>query len=134
MFCPKCSTEIDSSSKTCPQCGVEIPSAPSPIVDTPKYASAPTPSITPSTAPKTHASLKIVYFILAAIVLLFAFSAASSISSAGLNIASIESVGGKTLEEAYYQYSGELYLGYATMVRTTGIFFAAVLAYLGIKG
>ena len=134
MFCQKCGTEIDSSSKTCPQCGVEIPSAPSPIVDTPKYASAPTPSITPPTAPKTHASLKIVYFILAAIVLLFAFSAASSISSAGLNIASIESVGGKTLEEAYYQYSGELYLGYATMVRTTGIFFAAVLAYLGIKG
>ena len=27
MFCPKCGTEIDSSSKTCPQCGVEIPSA-----------------------------------------------------------------------------------------------------------
>lgn len=100
----------------------------------PQVRICPHSSITPSTAPKTHASLKIVYFILAAIVLLFAFNAASSISSAGLNIASIESVGGKTLEEAYYQYSGELYLGYATMVCTTGIFFAAVLAYLGIKG
>lgn len=130
MFCPKCGAEIDSTAQTCPQCGTAIPVSPTPIADAPKYSQV----AAPTAAPKPRSTLKIVYFILAAVVLFFAFSAASSISSAGLNIASIESVGGKTLEEAYYQYSGELYLGYAAMVRTTGIFFASVLAYLGIKG
>lgn len=132
MFCPKCGTEIDFTAQTCPQCGAEIPDNTTVVADSEKNAQAPAP--TPSTSLKSRSYLKIIYFALAVIVLFFSFSAASSISSAGLNIASIESVGGKTLEEAYYQYSGELYLGYAAMVRTTGIFFAAVLAYLGIKG
>ena len=132
MFCPKCGTEIDSTAKTCPQCGAEIPDNTTVVANSERNAQVPAP--TPSTSLKSRSTLKIIYFILAVIVLFFSFSAASSISSAGLNIASIESVGGKTLEEAYYQYSGELYLGYAAMVRTTGIFFAAVLSYFGIKG
>lgn len=146
MFCPKCGTPIDAAVEVCPNCGTAIPRT-TPTENTPVESVSPeqqvkshdVPTPTPvytlaSTPAKKYAALRIVYFLLAALVLLLSFSAASSISSAGLNIASIESVGGKTLEEAYYQYSGELYLGYATIARTVGIFFAAVLAYLGIKG
>ena len=50
-----------------------------------------------------------------------------------MEIGSIESVGGKTLEEGYYQELATVYAGYAAMIRATGIFFSSILAYIGLK-
>ena len=41
------------------------------------------------------------------------FMAASSIADGGSEIMQIQSVGGKTLEEAYYAELGTIYSGYA---------------------
>ena len=69
---------------------------------------------------------------MAAVVLFMAFIAASNISAGGNEIMQIQSVGGKTLEEAYYFQLGKVYSGYAMFVRTAGVFFAAVLVRCGL--
>ena len=61
------------------------------------------------------------------------FIAASNIVAGGNEIMQIRSVGGKTLEEAYYNELGSIYVGYAMISRALGIFFASVLVWLGLK-
>lgn len=75
----------------------------------------------------------IVYIVLAVVVLIMSFSAARSILEGGNEIMKIQSVGGRTLEEAYYQELGEVYAGQAMMCRTIGVFFAAVLVWMGLR-
>ena len=65
---------------------------------------------------------------LAALVLLMSLYAAHCVVAGGM-----ESVGGKTLEEGYYQELATVYAGYAAMIRATGIFFSSILAYIGLK-
>jgi hypothetical protein len=60
--------------------------------------------------------------VLAALVLLMSLYAAHCVVAGGMEIGSIESVGGKTLEEGYYQELATVYAGYAAMIRATGIF------------
>lgn len=59
--------------------------------------------------------------------------AAHCVVAGGMEIGSIESVGGKTLEKGYYQELATVYAGYAAMIRATGIFFSSILAYIGLK-
>jgi len=59
--------------------------------------------------------------------------AAHCVVAGGMEIGGIESVGGKTLEEGYYQELATVYAGYAAMIRATGIFFSSILAYIGLK-
>lgn len=77
--------------------------------------------------------IKVIYLGLAAVVLVMFFMAASSIADGGSEIMQIQSVGGQTLEEAYYFELGTIYSGYAMIARALGIFFASVLAWLGLK-
>lgn len=70
---------------------------------------------------------------LAALVLLMSLYAAHCVVAGGMEIGSIESVGGKTLEEGYYQELATVYAGYAAMIRATGIFFSSILAYIWLK-
>ena len=46
---------------------------------------------------------------------------------------SIESVGGKTLEEAYYHDLGYIYEGYCVAVRAIGAFCSSVLLLFGVS-
>ena len=133
MFCPKCGSQFAENVKCCQNCGYELPEGYeiTPQIIKGKDAVAESPS---KTTVQHNSAIRTIFFILAGIVLIMSLYSAHCIASGGLNISSIESVGGKTLEEAYYQYSGLVYTGYATIVRATGIFFASVLAYLGIKG
>ena len=55
--------------------------------------------------------------IISIVLLIMFFSAADSIKTGGLDIMSIESVGGKTLEEAYYHGLGYIYEGYCIAIR-----------------
>jgi hypothetical protein len=134
MFCPKCGTTIEEGINVCPTCGLDITtidqgSKPeiSPAATTPATASS------GSTNKADNQIIRYVYFGLAAVVLIMFFIAASSIVSGGNEIMQIQSVGGKTLEEAYYYELGSIYAGYAMISRALGIFFASVLVWLGLK-
>lgn len=146
MFCPKCGTQVDDSEKVCSNCGfnfegIELSETADNKADTvstriPGTGSTSIISPTSNTTSKKDSSnsmLSIVLYIIAAVVLILSFVAASSISKGGNQIMQIESVGGETLEEAYYQYLGDVYTGFAMLSRTMGIFFATILFYLGIK-
>ncbi len=67
------------------------------------------------------------------VLLIMFFSAADSIKTGGLDIMSIESVGGKTLEEAYYHGLGYIYEGYCITLRAFGVFCSSLLLLFGIS-
>jgi threonine/homoserine/homoserine lactone efflux protein len=59
--------------------------------------------------------------------------AASKVAKGGVDIMSIESVGGQTLDEAYYFALGSVYDGYTLMIQALGVFCASVLIWLGLR-
>lgn len=78
--------------------------------------------------------IRIIAFVLMAISILISFEiAANLIAKGGEGISDITSVGGRTLEEAYYYELGFIYEGYALIVRTVGRVFAALLVWVGAK-
>lgn len=71
--------------------------------------------------------------IISVVLLIMFFSAADSIKAGGLDIMSIESVGGKTLEEAYYHGLGYIYEGYCIAIRAMGVFCSSMLLLFGVS-
>ena len=69
--------------------------------------------------------------VVSVVLLKMFFSAADSVKTGGLEIMSIESVGGRTLEEAYYHGLGYVYEGYCVVIRAIGVFCAAILLLFG---
>lgn len=137
MFCPKCGAKVDDGTVICPNCGLDFSS----VNSSSETPSAGNPSVgaaaqqVPATKNVTldYSIIRFVYFGLAAIVLIMFFMAASKIISGGNEIMQIQSVGGKTLEEAYYFELGSIYAGYAMISRALGIFFSSVLVWCGLK-
>ena len=60
---------------------------------------------------------KIVFTIVAIVLFVTAFQIFEKLKVYGLSIASIKSVGGKTLEEAYYQQVGYVYICLAEFMK-----------------
>jgi len=132
MFCPKCGTVINEGEKICGSCGADIE----------EYGNNTNSNVRSeidqmSTATNTTQfsvePMKIVYWGLACIVLIMCFIGAHSIVNGGNEIMEIQSVGGRTLEEAYYQELGKVYAGLAMTIRAFGIFAAAILAKMGVN-
>ena len=71
--------------------------------------------------------------IISIVLLVMFFSAADAIKTGGLDIMSIESVGGKTLEEAYYHGLGYIYEGYCVAIRAIGVFCSSILFLFGVS-
>ena len=129
MFCPKCGSQFDGTN-ICPNCLFDTTT-----IDTTTVATI------PDTFDKTSASPDIInllasntcrlkaaaFIVLGCVVLFLFFSAANQISESGFKIMNISSVGGTTLDEAYYFELGGIYEGYATISRAAGIFFGAIL-------
>lgn len=137
MYCPKCGTENTNGNGICQSCGFAfqnevLSQAPdsTPNQDVPQTLQIPIPKIESISKKKF---LGIAMWIVAVLVIILAFSAASSISSGGIDISCIRSVGGKTLDEAYYHNLGAIYKGYAGIIRAFGIFMASILAYFGFN-
>ena len=153
MFCPKCGTARTGRQVNCTVCDYDFSDddATNDVSSQPTHSNnTQTPSNVPSTiaskvsspiAPTTHTtesstwhkSKQIAFPIVAVIVLIMCFMAASSISNSGMEIMQISSVGGRTLEEAYYRELGGIYSGYANIVRAMGISLASLLVWLGFK-
>ena len=134
MFCPKCGTENNNKTGVCEGCGYVYAKpedkAPERIINIDGVRER-ISSIDASALKKKGLALAL--WIVAISVLIISFVAAGNIASGGARIAQIRSVGGQTLEEAYYQNLGIIYAGYAAIVRAIGLFMASVLAYLGIR-
>lgn len=129
MFCPKCGTAIADGNSVCQNCGLDVNT----VYQASKTAVTPTVTTSESSKKTGNVVVRFVYFGLAVAILIMFFMAAADIASGGNEIRQIESVGGKTLEEAYYYELGSIYAGYAMISRALGIFFASVLVWLGIK-
>ena len=67
------------------------------------------------------------------VLLIMFFSAAELVKTGGLEAMSIESVGGRTLEEAYYHALGYIYEGYCIAVRAIGVFCSSMLLLFGVS-
>ena len=123
MFCQNCGTESVAGGMVCGECGVVL--------------ALEADSLQPRAGLAKSINLRlvkmVVFFVIAIVVLIMCFSAAGTISDSGEDIMRITSVGGKTLEEAYYRELGDIYAGYATITRAVGIFLAAVLSWIGFK-
>lgn len=74
-----------------------------------------------------------VSLIVSIVLLIMFFSAANSIKTGGLEIMCIQSVGGKTLEEAYYQNLGYIYEGYCLAIKALGVFCSSILILFGVS-
>ena len=133
MFCPKCGNQFKENERCCSNSGYKLPENLRTIPENENEGAA-VISACQNVNQRPNLAIKVIFFALAAVVLVMSLYSAHCITAGGMDISSIESVGGQTLEEAYYQYSGMVYTGYAAAVRATGIFFASVLSYLGIKG
>ena len=131
MFCPKCGSNNEEGKEACVNCGLVFSELNSDNESTPK------PSITVlADQGKTVSKgsiISLVYFGLALVILIMFFVAAGSIVKGGSEIMQIESVGGTTLEEAYYAELGSIYSGYAMIARAFGVFCASILVWLGLK-
>ena len=137
MYCLKCGKELKDGANICDCCGAQIPNRSTAYGFNNSKNEIISEVDINQKKQKTDAKskpIRIIFFSLSVVVFVLAFISAGFVSSGGLDIASIQSVGGKTLEEAYYQYSGAVYSGYAMFIRTAGVFFSAVLAYFGMKG
>lgn len=126
MNCRNCGAELKEGYACCPKCGTRIEVA-NAVVENTAYTVY-TPPVT-----KTFTVRKIVFGVLALIVLLFFIGAAGGFLLGGGGIAEIQSVGGNTLEEAYYAHLGTIYLAYAFACYGLGAFFSTILVWIGFK-
>lgn len=134
MFCPKCGKDVGEGIQTCPSCGLDFSTMSSKpnVVNDVQSQRYDTP-VVPKQENGRNTIVMIAFLGLAVVVLIMFFMAASSIANGGSEIMQIQSVGGQTLDEAYYFELGGIYTGYAMISRALGIFFASVLVWLGIK-
>lgn len=140
MYCPKCATENDNNELHCKNCGLDFTTIYNSNTNIPSDSiSNNNKLIIPDSLQKKHNTsitylLRVcIYTVLAIVVIIMFFISANQISEAGKNIMRIQSVGGKTLEEAYYYELGTIYSAYSTISRALGLSLAAVLMWLGIK-
>jgi predicted nucleic acid-binding Zn ribbon protein len=139
MYCPKCGKEIMDEEKVCPNCGFDFSTVDSDGSQSQVRLESEIPhnqveSQEQDKQVKRVFNTKLLIFcVLALIIISLSFMAANNISDGGYQIMQIKSVGGQTLEEAYYQQLGSIYSGYAMFIRACGIFFASVLVGLGLN-
>ena len=135
MYCPKCGKETADSSMTCPFCGFDFSTVASDVNKSESEVSKNPTELQEQTkqVKKVFNTKLLIFCVLALITIIMSFMAASNISDGGYQIMQIKSVGGQTLEEAYYQQLGSIYSGYAMFVRACGIFFASVLVGIGLN-
>lgn len=127
MYCTNCGTPIEEGN-VCPRCGQTAKT----ITKQEEKNSGVVPESTSQRQAEKQEN-KRNYFMIGCgvLVAVLFFIAAGLVADGGSGIMQIESVGGKTLEEAYYFELGSVYAGYAMALRATGIFFGVNLIHKG---
>ncbi len=130
MYCDKCGSPVPDGQETCNKCGQKVQTGGA-------IAALRSAKGNESAAPANGNTLmlvtSIVLFVFALALIIVGFVAAGMIADGGMDISRIKSVGGKTLEEAYYRNYGEVLMGIAWLARIISVGFALVLGYLGMK-
>ena len=72
-------------------------------------------------------------FIMAAVVLILCILASNTIGTYAEEMASIRSVGGTSINEAYFQAHGHIYEGVSQLIIAIGLFMSSILVWMGIK-
>lgn len=136
MFCPKCGALVDDERRICPQCQLDFETIDTEEINSTIPANIPDNENKDKNNSKNNGfrtALMLLFFALAATVIILFFMAAGKIVDGGNEIMHIRSVGGRTLEEAYYHELGKIFKAFAMITRGTGIFFASVLVWMGIQ-
>lgn len=130
MFCPKCAFGIENNENICPNCKIDLTSIEESKDNTNEKANG---YLDNKKSIKVFNIKIIISTIISILIFIIFLYAANEISESGKNIMNIQSVGGKTLEEAYYFELGRIYGAYAMISRAIGIFFSAIILCIGIK-
>lgn len=129
MYCKQCGSVLDADGH-CPNCGaVQELAAPAQATVTMPAAAGAVSGMTPQ---KRSGFQMWAYIAAGVVTLILFFVAAHLVAAGGSEIMQIQSVGGKTLEEAYYFELGNVYAGYAMALRGAGIFGGASLILKGV--
>lgn len=72
-------------------------------------------------------------FIMAAVVLILCIFASNTIGTYAEEMAYIRSVGGTSINEAYFQAHGHIYEGVSQLIIAIGLFMSSILVWMGIK-
>lgn len=122
-YCEKCGKEIPDGNGLCPNCGASGNAPQNPAQGTPYLA-----------VRKQNVDIvSIVCFAVAGLILILSLVACFKIMGGAGDMSSLRSVGGTTVAEAYYNYCGAVYGGFALFVMAFGLFASGLLAYLGFN-
>lgn len=123
-FCGKCGRKVDVETGACPVCDK--------IEQTRPEIGGGVSDAAGKEKQRKERIIRVAGCILIAIITLISFELAGSlIAQGGANISDIKSVGGRTLEEAYYQELGIVYNGISIAVRAFGRVLTFLLVYMG---
>ena len=145
MFCPKCGAQNTDTNMMCENCNYLLQEAS--VREEPEViVSKEIISVKEESNPQDHSQKKydqdsiskkkllgFLFIGVAVLVLLLSVISAILLFIGGSEIAQIQSVGGKTLDEAYYYRLQYVYHGFGVFVLSMGIFMSSVLTYLGIQ-
>lgn len=121
MYCEKCGNQLEENEKVCSKCGYEIESVDNKIENV----------LLQNIKQKSNKHIK--YYVIATIILIMFIIAGFNVASHGKEISEIISVGGKTLQEAYYHELGGIYFGYSVALYAIGISLSTFIFYLGYR-
>ena len=138
--CPSCGATVNKDTTFCSTCGSHIGN---------EQQSQPSQNKSESSAELYHAlkdsvllkmkntprrTIGLILFCIVAVAVIFTFyQAASGIQTYGNSISQISSVGGQTLEEAFYWELGLIFIMLAKCIRAFSWFLGAVLVWLGLN-
>lgn len=145
MYCPKCGAENTDQNQICENCGCrfavgeskEILPSLGAVNTASKEVTAETPLplkfVKTPALPDLNKHLPNLFFAVAFSVLVLSVIGAVCLFIGGARISEIQSVGGKTLEEAYYSRLQLIYNGFGFLVLSAGIFMSATLSFFGFS-
>ena len=133
MYCPRCGKPIAAGDVICSGCGLSL-------YETNPESIAGLGNPPESTELQLFAkriselNIKLICFsLIAVVILIISFIAASKIANSAAQIMQIRTSGGQTVSEVYDRQMANIYIGYAMFIRVCGIFFSSVLVHLGLN-
>ena len=129
MKCSKCGNELNDKDEFCTKCGEKIKMKEKNVISKEKT----NVSDINKKPNKNIVILKVVIFILALVVVIMFFNGAESVKQSSSSMLNLRSVGGKSVDEAYYQYYGTFLGGLSTAIKGLGITCGVIILYIGSK-
>ncbi|MGN0171991.1 MAG: hypothetical protein ACI39E_04315 [Acutalibacteraceae bacterium] len=133
-YCVNCGKESPDETVCCPNCGQKMvgQAQPSEGAAAPFVMNTPAAAFQPATKQSTNI-MAIIWFIVAGLVLLLCLIGGFMIMGGAGEMATLRSIGGESVAEYFYQYSGAVNKGFALLTIAFGIFGGGLFARFGFK-